>query len=253
VADIRALIVDDEPLARRGIRQMLAAHPDVEVVGECRDGKEAVRSLAGLRPDLVFLDIEMPGLDGLSALRILGPEKAPLVVFVTAHDRFAVEAFETRALDYLVKPLSEARFRDTMARVRERLRETRGGGHRLAIATPGGELLLDVDEIDWIEAQDDHAVIHAGSASHRLRATLGDLETRLPPGRFARVHRSAIVRRDAVRALRGGRARSDAVLVMRDGSEIRVSRRRLASVRRDLAGPGTDRSPRARRRSPRRD
>ena len=119
---IRALLVDDEPLARRGIRQLLVSYPDVDVVGECRDGREALRALVTLGPDLVFLDIQMPGLSGLDVVRIHGPERMPATVFVTAHDQFAVQAFETRALDYLVKPLVEARFRATMTRVRERAR-----------------------------------------------------------------------------------------------------------------------------------
>ncbi len=119
MSDIRALIVDDEPLARRGIRQLLAPYADIEVVGECRDGSEAVRGLAMLRPDLVFLDVQMPGLDGMGVVRIHGAERMPVTVFVTAHDEFAVRAFEAQALDYLVKPLSESRFRATITRVRE--------------------------------------------------------------------------------------------------------------------------------------
>src|SRR5262245_2617369 len=120
--EIRALIVDDEPLARRGVRQLLSAFPDITVVGECRDGKEALRALATLAPDLVFLDIQMPGLDGFAVIRAHGVDRMPAIVFVTAHDEFAVRAFETQALDYLVKPLGEARFRATISRVRERLR-----------------------------------------------------------------------------------------------------------------------------------
>ncbi|MGH7674127.1 MAG: LytR/AlgR family response regulator transcription factor, partial [Gemmatimonadales bacterium] len=124
MAEIRALIVDDEPLARRGIRQLLAPYPDIVVVGECRDGREALRALATVQPapDLVFLDIQMPGLDGLDVIRMHGARRMPVTVFVTAHDEFAVRAFEAQALDYLVKPLFEARFHATIARVRERMR-----------------------------------------------------------------------------------------------------------------------------------
>src|SRR4029434_10174535 len=124
-AEVRTLIVDDEALALRGIRQLLAPYPEFVVVGECRDGREAVRALATLAPDLAFLDIEMPGLDGLGVIRVHGVEKMPLTVFVTAHDEFAVRAFDAHALDYLVKPLEESRFAKALARVREQLRSAR--------------------------------------------------------------------------------------------------------------------------------
>ena len=122
MAEVRTLIVDDESLARRGIRQLLAPYPEFAVVGECRDGRDAVRALATLKPDLVFLDVEMPGLDGLGVIRVHGADRMPLTVFVTAHEEFAVRAFDAHALDYLVKPLGEARFRAMIERVRERLR-----------------------------------------------------------------------------------------------------------------------------------
>src|SRR5690242_17891880 len=157
VPDITALIVDDEPLARRGIRQLLAAHRDITVVGECRNGREAVRALATLKPDLVFLDIQMPGLDGFGAIRVHGVERMPVTVFVTAYDEFAVQAFDAEALDYLVKPLSEARFRATLARVRRRLKARAPSAASIAVPTGDGERLLAPHEIDWIEANDDHA------------------------------------------------------------------------------------------------
>jgi two-component system LytT family response regulator len=235
VAEIRALIVDDEPLARRGIRQLLAAYPDIAVAGEARDGREAVRALATLKPDLVFLDVQMPGLDGMGVIRAHGAGRMPVTVFVTAHDAYAVRAFEAQALDYLVKPLSEARFRATIGRVRERLRSARAGG-RLAIPTRDGELLLDTGEIDWIEAQDDHAVIHAAGRRYRVRQPLAALEARLDGARFARVHRSALVQLDHVRELRTGSA-GGATLLLRDGAALPVSRRRLARVRSLLTAP----------------
>ena len=238
MAEIRALIVDDEPLARRGIRQLLAPFPDVVVVGECRDGREAVRSLAALKPDLVFLDVEMPGLDGLGVIRTHGAARMPMTVFVTAHAEFAVRAFETQAVDYLVKPLSERRFRATIARVRERF----GGGHGnaaqapLAVPTDGGELLLAPAEISWIEAEDDYAVVHAGARRYRVRASLTALEAQLRPARFARVHRSALVRLDEVRELRAANGR-DARILLRDGTSVPVSRRQVAKVRALLRSP----------------
>jgi two-component system LytT family response regulator len=228
--EIRALIVDDEPLARRGIRQLLSAYPDFVVAGECRDGREALRALATLTPDVVFLDIQMPGLDGMRLARAHGAERMPVTVFVTAHDEFAVAAFEAQALDYLVKPLSEARFRTAIARVRERVRASRAVT-RIAVPTPSGELLLDASEIDWIEAHDDHAEIHAGNRRYRVRQTLSALEARLDPARFARIHRSTLVRIDHVRELRGEGSGRTARAILQDGSALPVSRRRLAAIR----------------------
>ncbi len=261
MADIRALVVDDEPLARRGIRQLLAPYRDIAVVGECRDGREALRALATERPDLVFLDIQMPGLDGLDVIRIHGPERMPVTVFVTAHDEFAVRAFEAQALDYLVKPLSEARFRAAIARVRERLHlhdavalaarltallggapAAAGGGRpasgrRITVRTETGELLVDEAEIDWIGADDYCARIHAGARRYRLRETLASLEARLDPAQFARTHRSSIVRLDQVRELKAGTGAQEAELILRDGTALPVSRRRLAGVRALLRSP----------------
>ena len=230
MAEIRALIVDDEPLARRGIRQLLAAYPDVVVAGEARDGREAVRALATLKPDLVFLDVQMPGLDGMGVIRAHGADRMPVTVFVTAHDEYAVRAFEAQALDYLVKPLAEARFRSTIARVRERIRAARAGP-RIAVPTETGELLLDAGEIDWIGARDDHAEIHVGARRYRVRQSLSALEARLDDTRFARIHRSAIVRLTHVRELRTDPASRTATLVLHDGTSLPVGRRRLARVR----------------------
>lgn len=227
--DYRALIVDDEPLARRGIRQLLAPYPDVRVVGECRDGREALRALRSQHPDLVFLDIQMPGLDGFGLINVQGVLEMPLTVFVTAHDDFAVRAFETEALDYLVKPLSETRFQATMKRVLERLRTRRVD--RIRVPTATGESLLDAGEIDWIGARDDHAEIHAGTRSYRLRVSLDALLGRLDAQRFLRIHRSVIVRLDAVREVRSG-GREESHVLLRDGTELPVSRRRLAVLRR---------------------
>ena len=267
MAEIRALVVDDEPLARRGIRQLLGAYPDIVVVGECRDGREALRGLVTLAPDLVFLDIQMPGLDGFGVIRVHGAERMPMTVFVTAHDEFAVRAFEAQALDYLVKPISEARFRSTIARVRERMRvndavalasqlsallqadaarperapvSARKGGAvtQIAVPTETGELLIDAGEIDWIEAEDDHAGIHAGKRHYRVRESLSALEARLDPAEFARIHRSAIVRLAQVREWRSGQSEREGVVVLRDGTELPVSRRRLAEVKALLRPPG---------------
>jgi two-component system LytT family response regulator len=265
VAEIRALIVDDEPLARRGIRQLLTPYPDIVTAGECRDGREALRALTTIKPDLVFLDVQMPGLDGLGVIRVHGAERMPMTVFVTAHDDFAVQAFEAQAIDYLVKPLSEARFRSTITRVRERIRvndavalaarlsallsseaarlgpelsgRRAGGETPIAVPTESGELLIDAEEIDWIEAEDYHAGIHAGGRHFRVRESLSALEARLNPARFVRIHRSAIVRLDQVREWKSGGSEREAMVVLRDGTELPVSRRRLAEVKAVLRPP----------------
>lgn len=245
MAEIRALIADDEPLARRGIRQLLAPYPDIAVVAECRDGREAVRAITTLKPDLVFLDVQMPGLDGMDVTRWFESARRPAIVFVTAHEEFAVQAFEAQALDYLVKPLSEARFRNTITRVLAQLR-TRSD-RRIVVPTTKGEILLDPGEIDWIEAQDDHAAIHAGPARYRVRQSLSELEARLDPARFARIHRSVIVHLDRVRELYAD-SRRGTVIRLRDGTNLPVSRRRLAQIKTRLRS--TSRSPRRSHRSP---
>jgi len=252
-SEIRVVVADDEPLARRGVRQLLAPHRDVTVVGEARDGRETLRALDELSPDLLFLDVQMPEMDGFEVLRARGPRRMPAVVFVTAHDQFAVRAFEAHALDYLVKPLNVERFEAALQRVRERLhlieaadlavRLTRlldaeraerekCGVERLVVPTATGELVIPVTEIDWIGANDYYACLHVGAKTQLLRESLASLETRLDPRRFARVHRSAIVQIDRIRELRGDD------LVLRDGRRIPVSRRRRIVIEGLLRGAG---------------
>ena len=251
--EIRALIVDDEPLARRGIRQLLEREPDVTVVGEARNGREALRALRTLDPELVFLDVQMPEVDGFAVLRAVGPERMPPVIFVTAYDAFAVRAFDAHAIDYLVKPLREARFAEAVQRVRERLRSAdavtlsrqlsallattadarlapqAATGRRIVVPTSTGELVLDAEEIDWIEADDYYAAVHTRGRRHLIRESLSSLESRLDPARFVRVHRSAIVNLDRVREYRTDTPGESAVL-LRDGTRIAVSRRRREQV-----------------------
>jgi two-component system, LytTR family, response regulator len=258
---IRAVISDDEPLARRGIRQLLDAHGDITVVAECRDGRETLHALETLAPDLLFLDVQMPELDGFDVVRAHGPERMPAVIFVTAYDDFAVAAFEAHALDYLVKPVNEARFAAAIERMRERMRSANalaiterlatmlgerggalhetlfGGGaaapsqhaRRLVVPVAAGELVLDVAEIDWIQADDYYAAIHARGKRHLIRESLTSLEERLDPARFVRVHRSAIVSIDRIRELRSGGS-GDSVVILRDGTRVPVSRRRREQV-----------------------
>lgn len=251
--EIRAVIADDEPLARRGIRQLLAPHRDVTVVGEARNGIEAVRALRSVRPDLIFLDVQMPELDGFGVLREVGPDAMPAVIFVTAHDDFAVRAFESNALDYLVKPVEEARFAQALQRTRDRLhsadalaisrqlsallaqqaaRSTDAGRpSRLLVPTSSGDLVLDVNEIDWIEADDYYAAVHARGRRHLIRESLASLEQRLDASQFVRAHRSAIVNIERVRQVRSAsESAAETVLVLRDGTRVPVSRRRREQV-----------------------
>ncbi len=218
---IRTVIVDDEPLARRGIRQLLAVHEDVEVVGEARDGREAGRMFEVLAPDLVFLDIQMPEASGFDLLERLPPAARPEVIFITAYDTFAVRAFEERALDYLVKPIHASRFDDALARARGRLRARQ---RRLVIPTSDGDLILDLSEIIWIEAEDYYAAIHGRGRRYLVRESLASLEARLNPTRFVRIHRSAIVNLDIVRQV------GESAILLRNGSELAVRRRRREQV-----------------------
>jgi len=231
-APIRVVIADDEPLARRGIEQLLARHHDCVIVASCRNGREALRALREARPDVAFLDIQMPGLGGFDVLREARGGSVPSIVFVTAHDEFAVRAFEERALDYLLKPVAQSRFDEAIARVRER-RRSDAAAHPsaapLVVPHADGELVLRPEEIDWIEAVDYCAAIHAGGRRYVVRESLASLEARLGPAGFIRVHRSAIVRVDRIRELRTGDA-GPAALVLRDGTRIPVSRRRRERV-----------------------
>jgi two-component system LytT family response regulator len=217
---IRVLIADDEPLARRGLEQLLASHADCEIVAACRNGPETVRALNTVSVDVALLDIQMPGLNGLDVLSMVGYR--PIIVFVTAYDEFAVRAFEERALDYLLKPVQQRRFDAMMLRVRERLE--RRSGTILRVPTASGELLLDSNEVNWIEAADYCAVIHARGVRYVVRESLKSLEQRLARDSFLRVHRGAIVGAHHVREVR------HADLVLRDGTLVPLSRRRREQV-----------------------
>jgi len=244
--EIRAIIADDEPLARRGVRQLLASHKDITVVAETRNGRETIRALRELKPDLLFLDVQMPNLDGFDVVKEIGPKSMPVLIFVTAYDEFAVRAFEAQALDYLVKPLEVSRFTQALERVREQLRSAKAVNisRKLAallamreqqrvkqgilVHTPSGELVIDAEEIDWIEADDYYAAIHSHQVRHLVRESLASLEKRLDHSRFLRTHRSAIVNVDRVAELR--RETGETWLILRDGVRIPLSRRRRAQV-----------------------
>lgn len=251
-AKIRTLVVDDEPLAREGLRLLLAADPEVEVVGEASSGKEAVAAIDRLMPDLVFLDVQMPELDGFAVLRAV--KHLPDVVFVTAHDKYAIDAFRVHALDYLLKPFDDARFKEALDRAKRHLRlervsrlsqtlvellgkeatpaaaaaatvpaATQGPATRLAIKDTGRVVFLEVEDIDWIESADYYVQLHTAKKVYLHRETMQSLEERLDPKKFVRIHRTAIVNVRRVKELRS-EGRRDVVAVLQDGTELRVSR-----------------------------
>ena len=220
---IRALIVDDEPLARRSVAASLAGEADVEVIGECASGGEAAAKIRAERPDLVFLDVQMPDGDGFEVLESLGCELPPAVVFVTAYDRYALRAFEVGAVDYLLKPFDRARFAKVLARARDWIGQEKSRDARLAVKSAGQVLLVKVSEIDWIEAADYYASLHVAGRTHLLRRSLADLEKELEGQGFCRVHRSALVNLDRVRGLVTDEE-GDTCVELADGARLRLSR-----------------------------
>lgn len=253
-APVRILIVDDEPAARRGVKLLLAGVPQAVVVGEVGDGPEAVRQIEQLRPDIVFLDIQMPGCDGFEVIQRVGPAAMPAVVFVTAYDEHALRAFDVSAVDYLLKPYEDSRFYAALARAREEVRRRRAGdirerlerliaalergpapaaapgadaptalADRILIKSSGEIYFLKTEEIDWIEAEGDYMKFHAGGRAHLLRETMAKLEARLDPRRFIRIHRSTIVNVDRVRKMSPAFAGEYAV-ILHDGTKLRLSR-----------------------------
>ena len=229
-AEWAVLIADDEPAARRGVRQLLAAFPEFIVAGECRDGGEVLAALDSLNPHVVFLDIQMPGIDGFEVIRRRTPERMPIVVFLTAYDQFAIRAFEAQALDYLLKPVTEARFAATMKRLQRQLKAASPAARdpALVVTTARGATVVPVREIDWIESADHYARSWSGDRRSLLRESLRVLEERVRARGFVRAHRRALVRLDGVRELTWTRA-GDLVAVLTSGAQIPVSRRRRAA------------------------
>ena len=237
---LRALVVDDEPLARESLRILISRDPDFIVAGECT-GVDAPALIRATNPDVLFLDIQMPELDGFGVISAIGAESAPLIVFTTAYDAYALKAFDVHALDYLLKPFDDARFAETLARVKTRVR---GGGartdaeklvqllearerhaRRLLVRVREKVIVVKTDDIDWIEAADYYASIHAGGNTYLLRETLNELEKRLDSEQFLRVHRSAIVNVDRVTEIHP-LFRGDCTLLLTDGSRVKLSRTR---------------------------
>lgn len=240
VEGIRVLLVDDESPARRKIRRFLEREVDVEVVGESGDGPTAIAAIRELEPDLVFLDIQMPGADGFEVIEALGAAR-PHIIFVTAYHEHAVRAFEVAALDYLLKPFDEPRFRAALHRARERVRRREpgvpeealrrlleitggAGGGRILVKRDDRSFFLRQEEIHWLEAADNYVKLHTARGDHLVRGTLGGMEERLDPSRFVRVSRSAIVNLDRVAELRPW-SHGDRIVVLKDGTELTLSRR----------------------------
>ncbi len=226
-AKIRAVVVDDEPLARSSLKLLLRRDREVELVGECKSGMEALAEIRRKKPELVFLDVQMPECDGFDVLEQLGSEMPPALVFVTAYDQYALRAFEAGALDYLLKPFDNARFERALNRAKERIeqgKETPRKIERLAIKNAGQVLFQKISEIDWIEAADYYVCLHVGTKTHLLRRSMSDVDQELEQAAFCRIHRSAIVNLERVRQLEisedGG---TDVVL--NSGTRLRLSRR----------------------------
>ena len=223
---IRVMVVDDEPLARSSLRVLLGRDPEIELVSECGSGKEALREIRARKPELVFLDVQMPECDGFDVLEQLGKDLPLALVFVTAYDQYALRAFEAGALDYLLKPFDNARFARALERAKERiaLKEAPRRIERLAIKNAGEMLFLKISEIDWIEAADYYVCLHAGARTHLLRRSMNEVEEELGTGAFCRIHRSAIVNLERVRRLEVSEEGGTDV-VLGNGTRLRLSRR----------------------------
>jgi two-component system LytT family response regulator len=245
---VRAIIVDDEDLARRGIRALLKRAGDVEIVSECGSGEEAIRAINAVEPELVYLDIQMPGKTGFDVIGALPETKCPHVIFVTAFDRFAIKAFEIHALDYLLKPVNEARFNESLARARATIVGARDGSmirrfmqltqelraspgqnppaavaDRIPVKTNGRVVIVNVAEIDWVEADGDYVSVHVGAKSWLLRETIAAAEARLGLSGFVRIHRSTLVNIYRVRELLP-LSKGEFTVVLLDGTELKLSR-----------------------------
>lgn len=251
---LRTLIVDDELLSRKKIRAFLQEHPEFQLVAECADGEQAVAAISTHKPDLIFLDVQIPGRNGFEVLDALPAKSSPAVIFVTAFDKYAVRAFDVRALDYLLKPFNKARFSEALRRFHERRGRSKGADHkqelkealqeiqresrdneRIAIKSGSRTIFLRKGLIEWIEAQGDYVRLHVGKEGHMLRETMAAVIERLDPNRFLRIHRSRIVNLDHVREIRplwGG----DYSVLMRDGTELIMSRTYRVSFQSALGG-----------------
>ena len=224
---IRVLIVDDEPLARSNLAVLLRLDPEIEIVGECGSGREAVAEIHRAKPDLLFLDVQMPECDGFDAIEMLGQDLPRAVVFVTAYDQYALRAFEAGALDYLLKPFDNARFERALERAKQQVahaREVPTISERIVVKSAGRVLFVKISEIDWIEAADYYARLHIGARTHMLRRSMAELELEFSASVFCRVHRSAIVNLERVQGLKLGPDGEYEVL-LESGAKLPLSRR----------------------------
>jgi two-component system LytT family response regulator len=239
---LRTLIVDDEPLSRRRVRSFLLPEPELEVIGECSAGFEAVSAIRTQEPDVLFLDVQLPDLDGFSVLQSVRPERMPAVIFMTGYDQQALRIFETHGLDYLLKPFDRQRLRQALSGARAQLRRgpsevlspdfltmlrdaslRRPRLERLRVRSRGRVLLVKSGEVDWIDSAGNYAQLHVGRETHKLRDRLKALEARLDPAQFLRIHRSTIVNVDRIRELRQGPNR-EYELTLTDGTRLAASR-----------------------------
>ncbi len=240
---IRVCIIDDEPIACRRIERLLKEDPEIEIIKVCNDGEDAVESIRTLHPDLIFLDIQMPEMDGFEVLQSLDSSNMPRVIFVTAFDRYAIQAFEVHALDYLLKPFDKKRFQEALERGKAQVSQDHEGSSnrelvallkelkvhqhyldRLIIKSKGRVSFLKTDEIDWIEAQGKYVMIHAGQESHLIRDAMNNLESELDPKKFVRIHKSAIVNIDQIKELQP-LFHGDFRVILRNSTELTISRR----------------------------
>jgi two-component system LytT family response regulator len=244
---IRTLLIDDEPAARDALHALLARDADVVVIGECADGSSALEMIRTESPDLIFLDVQMPEMDGFGVLQALEPSQFPVVVFVTAYDQHALHAFEVHAVDYLLKPFTDERFWEAVSRAKQQVRHgkldavgrqlaallsgvgaqaaARHGPYlkRFVVKDDGRVTIVSVADVEWIEAEGDYAQIHAGRATHRLRETMKNLEDQLDPSRFVRIHRSTIVNVDRIKELQPF-FRGEYVVILSNGTSLKLSR-----------------------------
>jgi two-component system, LytTR family, response regulator len=240
-SNLKVLIVDDEPAARRGLRHLLSGESDFVIAGECRDGLEAVAAVRALKPDLVFLDVQMPEMDGFGVIEAVGIDEFPALIFVTAYDEFTLQAFDVHALDYLLKPINPERFRRSVARARHQLRAGAAGHihrqlldvlqqfrqpgrlERLAIKLADRIIFIEVEDIDWIESADNYVRIHSQGRSYLMHETLTVLEKRLDPNSFRRIHRSRVVNLRKIKELHP-LFHGEYVVVLKNGTELTSGR-----------------------------
>ncbi len=250
---IRAIVVDDEQLARARICRLLAEEQELEVVAVCNNGQQAIAAIEETAPDLLFLDVQMPRMDGFEVLAAISRQRMPLVIFVTAFDQYAIRAFDVHAQDYLLKPFEERRFKDAVARAKKQLALTGRDGKderlfdllssvqssrkcldAIMVRLPDRILFVKTEEIDWIEANDNYLRLHCGSACHTLRETMSALETKLDASKFVRIHRSTIVNLERVKEFRPW-FNGDYLAILSDGAELKISRKYRQRVH-DLLG-----------------